>query len=477
MKLYIDKVLYKILLLILSVCTLGSCQDDFLEVIPKGQLIAEKVVDYDQMFYNLRLINISTANAQVPLSPEILAFEPYFSNEALRTQRLYRWEGLVYDDEENAGELENTMENLYIYNKIINEVLEATEGTEQKKLSLQAEAKAGRAWVYFLLVNYYGMPYNEETSSTDLGFPIITEADLTGTDFSRATVEENYQFIVQDLTEAIPNLPTNVESRFRFTQAAGKALLGRVYTFMGRFEEAHPMLNDALDQMGNMGIDVRLTDYNAGEQSNNLRVDTYPEILYGKQFNNSWASPYSVGSIAVKPEVMELYQETDLRFQLLYESTARDGKEYPVEGAYRKTVSSNTFFGVGVPEIYLFDAEVKCRLNDLAGAVEVLEDFRSHRMPPENAAVPADIASNREALLQFIFDERLREFAAQGFHWFDIRRLTVDPDIPTPVSDYTHTVYNADGSVKGEYQLTQERLVLRFPETVMDQNPNLINND
>ena len=470
----IYKVNYKVVFLCMSIFMLGACSDDFLEIIPKGKLIGEKVVDYDKMFYNLNLINMTNTNAQVPLGDELVAFEPYFSSGDLRSQRLYRWEGLVYDDEQNAGELENTMENLYIYNKIINEVLSASEGSEEEKASLQAEALTGRAWVYFLLINYYGLPYNEETSSTDLGFPIIKEANLVARDFKRATVKEVYDFIVSDLEAAIPNLPTNVVSRFRYTQAAGKALLGKVYTFMGKFEEARPLLGDALDEMDDMGIEVRLLDYNQGYS--NQRVDTDPESLNGKQFTNNWVNTYN--QLVVKPEVMELFGENDLRFTYLYQPTARTGAAYPIDGVYRKqTGGGQTMFGIRVQEIHLLNAEVKCRLNDLSGAVTDLEYFRSHRMPVVDAVIPTNIALNREALLRFIFDERTREFAALGFRWFDMRRLTVDKDIPTPVSSFTHAVYNDDGSIKGEYQLTKERLVLRFPQTVMDQNPNLQNNE
>ena len=471
---FISKMHYKVLFFMVSLLLVSSCSDDFLEIIPKGKLIAEKVVDYDKMFYNLSLINMGTTNAQVPLGGEMVAFDPYFSNSDLRTQRLYRWEGLVYEDEQNAAELENTMENLYIYNKIINEVPDATEGSEQEKASLQAEALAGRAWVYFMLINYYGQPYNEETSDTDLGFPIVVEADLVATNFKRATVKEVYEFMVSDLTKAIPNLPTQVISRFRFSRAAGKALLGKIYTFMGKFEEARPMLQDALKEMSSIGIEAELLDYNNGYSSQ--RVDRDPESLYGKQFVNNWAN--TSNELVVKPEVMDLFEENDFRLQFLFSQTARAGGAYPLEGVYRKQKGSGqTFFGVRVPELYLLNAEIKCRTNDLAGAVKVLKDFRAHRMPVDHAGIPEDIANDKIKLLKFIFDERLREFAALGYHWFDMRRLTVDPVIPTPFTAYSHTVYNADGSVKGEYDLTKERLVIRFPQTVMDQNPNLINND
>ena len=472
---FISKLYILLVFLVASTISLTSCSEEFLEIIPKGQLIAEKVIDYDKMFYNLNLINMRSTNAQVPLGAELAAFEPYFGAADLRTQRLYKWEARVYEDEQNAAELENTMENLYIYNKIINEVMSATEGSEQEKLALRAEALAGRAWVYFMLTNYYGMPYNEETSGSELGFPMVLEADLVADNFTRATVKENYELMVSDLTTAIPNLPTQVESRFRFSRAAGKALLGKIYTFMGKFEEARPMLEQALTELNSIGVDARLLDYNNGYSSQ--RVDTDPESLYGKQFVNNWAN--TSNELVVKAEVMDLYEENDIRLNALYVTTARgSGAPYPVEGVYRKQKGSGqTFFGVRVPEVYLLLAEVRARVNDLDAATELLEDFRAHRMPLEEAGIPAATASNRETLIEYIFDERLREFAALGYHWFDMRRLTVDPDIPTPVNAYTHTVYNTDGTVQENYELTQQRLVLRFPQSVMDQNPNLINND
>ena len=469
----IYKLHYKLILFFFGIFVITSCSDEFLEVIPKGRLIAEKVVDYDKMFYNLNLVNMVNTNAQVPLGPEFIAFEPQFSGAALRTQRLYKWDAVVYEDEQNSSELENTMENLYIYNKIINEVLLATDGLEQDKLALQAEAKVGRAWVYLMLINYYGLPYNSQTSETDLGFPIITEADLVASNFKRATVKEVYDFIIEDLTSAIPNLSTSVVSRFRLTKAAGNALLGKTYVFMGEFEKAKPYLEKAFSQMSIMGIDARLLDYNLGYRGQ--RVDTDPESLYGKQMVNNWGNTSS--ELAVKPEVMALYDDNDLRLNL-YSSNIRGGGAYSVDGAKRKvTGSGQTAFGVRIQEIYLLNAEVKCRLNDLEGAVELLEELRRHRMPAQFAVVPTNIASDRKALLQFIFDERLREFAGLGFYWFDVRRLTVDADIPTPVSSYSHAIYDNQGNVINSYTLTKERLVLKFPKTVLDQNPNLIDNE
>ncbi|KEO74235.1 RagB/SusD family nutrient uptake outer membrane protein [Anditalea andensis] len=465
---------YKALLLFLGGMLLNSCSSEFLEIVPKGRLIAEKTGDYHKMFYNLRLVNMGATNAHAPLSDELVAIEPFFSSSQLRTQRLYRWEADIYETEQNSSELEITMENLYIYNKIINEVLQSTEGSEQEKLSLQAEALGGRAWTYFLLINYFGMPYNAATAASDPGFPMVIEADLVARNFQRASVAEIYDLIVRDLTTAIPNLPVEVVSRMRFSRAAGKALLGKVYTFMGRYADAAPLLRDAITEMGSMGISTGLYDYNDG-YSSQLTVNDR-ENLYSKQFVNNWV--HQGNEYVLKPEVAALYHSTDLRLRYQYRTTAQNGAQYPVPGILRRVLGSGQAqFGVRASELYLLDAEVKCRLNDLPGAVASLEFFRSHRMPEQDAKVPAAIASDQISLLRFIFEERLREFAVLGYRWFDIRRLSVDPLIPLDITDLTHRIYNADGTVKETFNLTRNRLVLKFPQTVMDQNPGMINNN
>jgi hypothetical protein len=51
--------------------------------------------------------------------------------------------------------------------------------------------------------------------------------------------------------------------------------------------------------------------------------------------------------------------------------------------------------------------------------------------------------------------------------------LSVDPLFSAIT--YTHTLYSATGSTT-VFQLKPERLVLRFPQKLIDQNPNIVNN-
>lgn len=458
---------------------LSACQKDFLEVTPKGRLVADKVADYDLLLNNLELININ-ANAHVVMGDETAAMQPYFDGAQVKTQRLFRWDDIVYEPSENASELETPIKNLYAYNKIINELPNATDGSDKQKQSLQAEAMAGRAWTYFLLINFFGKPYNDITSATDLGFPILVHADVTANKFKRAYVKEVYDFIIQDLKQAIPNLPTRATHRVRMSKAAAEGLLGKVYLFMGNPNEALKHLDAAITAMQNADIPMGLYNYNEtfGPGGEFLPIGSfgpnYPfvpnirESLYAKQAY--W--PTSYNEIVLDKKTVDLFDPMDLRLKF-YSSTAYFGPAYP-EGFLRKTGPSNVQFGVLVPDLYLLRAECKARLNDLQGAKEDVEFLRKNRMPSSLVAVPTAIANEQLSLINFILQERIREFALSGHRWFDMRRLSVDPLFKDQV--YTHTLYSATGPVIDTYTLRPERFVLRFPQKVMDENPEMQNN-
>ncbi|MGF1923930.1 MAG: RagB/SusD family nutrient uptake outer membrane protein, partial [Bacteroidia bacterium] len=240
------------------IVSMASCKKSFLEILPKGKIIAAKTSDYNLLLNNLDLIN-STADAQVYLGDEVAAIEPQWTGAVFREKQLFKYEGDIYTSDEDARETLAPLRALYIYNKVITEVGESTGGTEATKNSIEAEALAGRAWTYFLLVNYFGKPYSAATASTDPGFPLITEADVNRTDFARVSVQQVYDLIISDLTKAIPNLE-NVGTpwRTRMSKAAAKGILAKVYISMGKFADALPLLNEAISHLPQSSVTVGL---------------------------------------------------------------------------------------------------------------------------------------------------------------------------------------------------------------------------
>lgn len=461
---------------------LASCKKSFLEVDTKGKLIAKSTNDYQLLLTNLDLITVST-DAQVPMGDEMAAVDPYFSGTDLRTQRLFEWTDVIYQPGEDAPEIQVPMRNIYLFNKVINEVMESTGGTDQEKASIQAQAMAARAWTYFLLINYYGKPYLESTASADPGFPVIKEADVTETQFTRASVKEVYDFIVNDLTTAIPNLPAQITHRLRMSKGTAEGILGKVYMFMGKFSEALPLLNASISDLASGTVPVRLYDYNVtfGAGGSFLPIGlfgpTYPTVpnneenVFAKQFINNWS--FINNELVINPQTVALYGSSDLRKKFYSKMPFPAGAPYPA-GMLRRIGPIAVQFGLVLPDLYLLQAECKARLNDLPGAKAAVEALREKRMPPADAPVDAAIAGDQSALVNFILEERIREFAGQGSRWFDMRRLSVDPDYSNTVGT-VHNVYTG-GAVSNSFTLTPQRLVLQFPQKIMDQNPALENN-
>jgi hypothetical protein len=106
---------------------------------------------------------------------------------------------------------------------------------EDLKTRLIGENKFLRAYFYFFLVRAFGDP------DENLGVPLITEPLEPG-EFQqpRATFDEIYDLIEQDLTEAAEVLPETYPSSElgRATQGAARSLLAKVHLFQGEYDSA-----------------------------------------------------------------------------------------------------------------------------------------------------------------------------------------------------------------------------------------------
>ena len=462
------KYLNTLLLVFVLLTTLASCKKSFLEILPKGRIIATKTSDYDLLLNQLDLINIPS-NSQVLLGDEISFIEPGWTGATFKEKQLFKWEPDLYNADEDASETLIPTRNLYIYNKVINEVMDATEGTELTKKSIQAEAYAGRAWTNFLLIQYFGKPYQASTAATDPGFPLINQADINAKNFTRASVQQIYDLIVSDLTNAIPNITSvGVPFRSRMSKAAAQGILAKVYIFMGKYEEALPLLNASIDNLSKSAVNTSLVNYTTAFQGSPTIVNDI-ENVYAKNMSYPYASAGN-RLLWLTPEAAALFKASDQRLIRLYLSTTfPNGLKL-----YKRTVTGTYNIGLRVPDLYLLRAEVKARLEDLAGAKADVELLRQNRMPAADVPVPAAIAANKPALLKFIIEERIREFAVTGYRWFDMRRLSVDPLFGT--NTFQHLVYNATGVVSETFNFKPERFVLRFSPKIMSENPTLQNN-
>ncbi|TCD00960.1 RagB/SusD family nutrient uptake outer membrane protein [Pedobacter psychroterrae] len=487
---------------VLLTVTATSCKKSFLEVVPKGKLVAKDYEDYNLLmngpsFYKFG--NTGMWQAAMIMGDEVSAEEAFLGANSAQSRALFQYDDAIFlpsnvesATSENPQFLQRYLQNLYTLNKIINEVNSANGGTQQQRQEIAAEAMVTRAYTNFQLINYFAKPYAAATAASDPGFPIITTEDITETDFKRGTVQEMYDFIIRDLTLALPAINTSPSFRTRWCKASAEGFLGKVYLFMGNATGALEQFNASFADLTKMSSAPHLYNYNEtfGPGGSFLPLD--PVFGPNSPFNNqtdytesvvaafSYAGNYDGNGfgndfLSIKPEAKALFGASDLRLNFFTDlfpdqSTIPGGRVRRFTSPY----SSYARIGLELPELYLLRAEAKARTSDLSGAVSDVETLRKNRMPATDAAVPIAIAADKNALIKFILEERIREYAGLGYRWWDLRRLSVDPIFSgTPLP--SHTLFLTNGGTT-QFNLKPERLTLRIPAAYIKAHPEMTDN-
>ncbi|WP_341214733.1 RagB/SusD family nutrient uptake outer membrane protein [uncultured Wocania sp.] len=458
-----------------------SC-DDYLDVDPKGLTVLETIQDYDlllngtwrSMFYTtdtdiLELTSDNHTSTELDLRP---IDDPL--NDAAKA---YKFDSDIFlSHDENVRLWDAAYGNIYTYNTVINNVgsSKIVSGySEEDKESIIAEARVGRAFEYWLLVNTFGKQYNEATTSTDLGVPLILEDNVSGSVPARSTVKEIYDFIISENLEALPNLPNRPKNYTREYTGSAYAYLARYYLFMSNFEKAFEFADKAIDVKGEISdfttVPVTTSDYFALEDHH--FSDQY--TFMSSQGTPNWFYRYGI----LSEEMTNLLSSSDTRFSLLYSDCAwqyddQTGWNYncglpPTRiGA---TLGSVTITPT-VPEMYLTRAECNARLSSgtIGEVINDLNSVRENRIYDYTPLSVADFTSKAEALA-FVLDERRRETLYMGTRFFDLRRLNLEPEFAKTI------VHELDGTT---YTLApnSDNWAFPIPASTLNFNPHLEQN-
>lgn len=486
----------KYLIYIFFGLTLTGC-DSFLEVEPKGKAVLKNYEHYNGLFNNSFLGGFqflkftATSNAetgdmgysfsilgevQAPffMSDDIIANENTFNNYSQIQKNMYEWKDNIYLVDDNAAEW-GTMYSLnYIYNLVANGVMDVEDGTENQKKALLAEARVSRAYMHFWTAQLFALPYNEASATTDLGVPLIMEANTELKDLKRATLKETYDFITSEIETSIGDLPHETYNRNRISKAAGYYILGEVYFYMKKYDQALLAFRNANTFLKQTNIPVDVYDYNVKVPTwfigfmPNMGLLNHPNPFISEEtilVKQSAAPIYSAmaSHTVLHNEVYNLFSASDLRLRI-FSNRGLMSSSLQLPG-YQRAQPGTVNYGPSVPNLLLMLAECEARANNLSTAEQILIGFRKKRMPEVDAAVTYTTQSD---LVKLILEERQREFAATGMRWLDMRRLFDD-------SEYNNL--RKSRTIDGEtYTLTRERLCLRIPPMTLQFNPNMMDN-
>lgn len=236
----------KLIIFILTISAFVGCNDEILDALPQDRISGDAVWEDENLIkayhnglyngilhgFNIHMQSKATDEAYCAINWDIGNIpNGTLTSDNVSSVATTHWTG-------GGG--------LYYWNtafqfiRKINVFLEKMDGEAvvlEEKPRLVAEAKFLRAYIYFLLVERFGE------------VPIVRETYEMGADksFSRNSIEECVDFIEENLTQAIPDLPQRYETSDanfgRASKDACQALRSRLYLYA-----ASPLFNAANDQ-------------------------------------------------------------------------------------------------------------------------------------------------------------------------------------------------------------------------------------
>jgi hypothetical protein len=268
-----------------------------------------------------------------------------------------------------------------------------------------------RAFAYYQLAQIFAPVYDSGTAMQAPGLPLRKATDVNEK-FNRATVQETYDQVINDLVAAGPLLPDDALSPTRPSRPAVFALLSRVYLGAGAWTRALQYASSCLEMRST------LLDYNTFDPNNPLPFNrSNPEVLFGAAYSSS--GPSIVGLSLTDSVLFASYASNDLRKALFFESGRYFFGWYDEE-AY-------AFCGLATDEVYLIRAESYARTGDVSAAMADLNHLLENRwLGGTFTPYTADDAA--DALRQVLL-ERRKELLYRGLRWTDLRRLNKDPSM------------------------------------------------
>jgi hypothetical protein len=440
------KKITKYLFLFVAALAITSC-DDYLEIEPIGKVIPETLEEfravltkgYDTYPEHKSLTTFRTDELTMDESKDDLI---YYKD-------IFTWKDTNPDRITATFPYQDLYNTIFYTNVIINEAGQKVAASDEKN-QLIGEAYALRALAYFDLINLFAKPYNATTASTDRGVPLALKIDL-----EQAYVPESvaviYNQILLDSKEAENLLNKDTQTtgmNYRFSKAALYALESRIYLYQKEWQKALEATEMALTYKSNL-LNLNTTPLLANKYDSAESIMALESVFLIRQKEYTFASP----------ELIATYNKlTDLRFGLYFQAkgTAYKFKIEPKEYANQKCSFRTS-------ELYLTKSEAFLQLDNLAQAKTTLLSFIEKRYNPTAfIQLSTEInAMNTADFTNFLYQERQREFAAEGHRWFDLRRTTQKQII--------HRLGSQD------FTLIQNdpRYTLPFPADARLNNPNL----
>ncbi len=521
---------YKFLFTVLIFSTfILSCDDDFLNTTPEDRISQE-------IFWQTEKDAIYACNAvygMLPTSWDYLMWDAMSDIGCVTLD--WRSEATIAKSlhNPNDGRIKDDWENLYRGIQSANTFLGNIDRVETNDTdlinSLKGQVKFLRSWFYIRLATLFG------------DVPLVTESLPLSESYSiaRTQVEQVWDFIENDLTEAASLLPVDQNTSGRATKGAALGLKARAMLYAQRYTKAAEAAKAVID-LGKYNL------YASYENFFTYSAESNNEVIFEQQFERSIAahrlalniSPNSLRptanntvptniavdafqmangkSITNNDSGFDPYNPYENRDPRLKYAIFVPGATFPDGSILNSYPGSNTGDAVddnseahtrtgfyqrkyftaddlvdlaksGINLVYLryadvllMYAEAKIEANTIDNSViEAINEVRS-RADVNMPAYPSSLRDQNE-LREIVRNERLVELCFEGLRYFDIKRWrTAETVVPGKVYGMTYEDSNGqlvkvDANILKEFNPNRDYL-WPIPADELILNENLTQN-
>jgi hypothetical protein len=319
----------------------------------------------------------------------------------------------------------------------------------------KGQALAMRALVHFDALKLYGQMHTGGT----LGVPYVTT--YKGDDLypSRNTIEEDKNFIIQDLKDAKALMSSSYDDPLRqmIGAATPDALLSRVYLYFGMYPEARDAAKAVIDThtFSVMSESNYVASFATDGSSNTLfalansETDNLGNTGLGYIYRGS-----AYGDIEVLQNAADLFEAGDVRGMNgiigMEGSMIRNLGKYPTLNGY------DDINVVRYEEVLLNYAEALWRINNAdTNVIPTLNQITSQRGASPITSVDLDV----------ILNERRKELMFEGFRFDDLMRTGSDIEKIDANQGFTATIPYGDFN-----------LAFPIPDNELNANSNMVQN-
>lgn len=327
-----------------------------------------------------------------------------------QNKRLYTWmPDHVSRPSSSGNDWLSCYRAVYISNAVLYN-LQAYQLAGAEADNVRGQALALRGARYLDAAQIWCPAYRKSSASTDLGLPLRLDPDMN-TSTVRSTVQQTYDQILSDLSEALPLLPDQQVSKIRISKTTVLGLLARVYLFMGDYEKSLFYATQAL------GLQHSLMDFNTLNPDSEFTIPDFNEEI------TFWAAmryERHLYPAKIPRSIFDSYDENDLRKAVYFIEDSENNVLFT--GYYNNQNGSSA--AVAVDELYLMVAECYARLDEVPEAMNKLNQLLITRWK-EGTFVNFTAGSKEEALA-IILSERRKELLIRGLRWPDLKRYNRD---------------------------------------------------